>query len=204
MENFDKMTEEKLQRFETEIMDAANHDCEKIDAELAAYKTAVMAKQKAAAKSESRHMVENEAACAIAAANTDLSRKKAKIRETLYETRDSLCAALFEKAADQLKAFAASGEYGPYLLKKAAELAAAYPTKGARISVRSVDLAKTNELERLLPGATIAADDTILLGGLRLESADGRSVADATLDAALLAERELFAARSGFVVTMGV
>jgi hypothetical protein len=53
-------------------------------------------------------------------------------------------------------------------------------------------------LEQALPGCRVRAEESIGLGGLRLQS--GRLLYDMTLDAALADEREAFTRGSGMVL----
>ena len=132
-------------------------------------------------------------------ANRELSAARMQARAKLAAQRQQIARDTFAAAHDQLAAFAAGKDYAAWLQKSAASLAAAMG-QGAVLSARSADLPL---LQGKLPaGVTLAADDTITLGGLRAANPATGLAADDTLEARLEAQHDWFLQNAGLEITI--
>ena len=132
-------------------------------------------------------------------ANRELSAARMQARAKLAAQRQQIASDTFAAARDQLTAFAAGEDYAAWLQKSAANLAKTMG-QGAVLSARTADLPL---LQGKLPaGVTLAADDTITLGGLRAANPATGLAADDTLEARLEAQHDWFLQNAGLEITI--
>lgn len=132
-------------------------------------------------------------------ANRDLSAARMQARAQLAAQRARIADAVFSDAGKELAAFAAGTDYAAWLTRRAQALAEALGA-GSVLKARPADLPLLQKAG--LTGVTLAADDTITLGGLRGENTAGGVAADDTLEARLNSQREWFLQNAGLEITL--
>lgn len=130
---------------------------------------------------------------AAAQSNRRLSGGRAALRAELAAQRDALQQDVFAAAREKLARFAESDAYADWLQKSAERMACALGN-GCTLYARSADL----PLLHATAGCTLAADDTIALGGLK--GNNRTSAADDTLEMRLAAQRDWFLEHSGLSI----
>lgn len=118
-----------------------------------------------------------------------LSAVSQAARAELLQYRTQLVDTVFADAEAALAAFVASKDYAPWLAALAAKHKDAAGAQ-ALITLRPQDMAHAALLQKELPQATVEADPSIELGGLRL--AAGHLLFDETLDEALAQQKRAF------------
>ena len=141
-----------------------------------------------------------EAERAHTRANRDLSAARMTARAKLAAQRQQIAADTFAAARQQLADFAAGKDYAAWLQKEAASLAQTLG-ENAKLSARSADLALLQDV-KLPAGTTLAADDTIEIGGLKGENPAKGLAADDTLAARLDAQHDWFLENAGLEINI--
>ncbi len=106
----------------------------------------------------------------------------------------------FAKAREQLAAFAAGEKYAAWLQTEAVALAEALG-ENVELYARKADLPLLQGV-KLPAGATLTADDTIEIGGLKGRNAAKGLAADDTLAARLDAQHEWFLQNAGLEINI--
>lgn len=133
-------------------------------------------------------------------ANRDLSAARMAARATLAAQRQQIADETFAKAREQLAAFAAGEKYAAWLQTEAAALAEALG-ENVELYARKADLPLLQGV-KLPAGATLTADDTIGIGGLKGRNAAKGLAADDTLAARLDAQHEWFLQNAGLEINI--
>ena len=133
-------------------------------------------------------------------ANRDLSAARMAARAKLAAQRRQIADETFAQARAQLTAFAAGEQYAAWLQTEAAALAEALG-ENAKLTARTADLPLLKDV-KLPAGTTLAADDTIAIGGLKGENAARGLAADDTLTARLDAQHEWFLQNAGLEINI--
>ena len=152
-----------------------------------------------AQQARAEHTLHFETDRARTRANRELSAARMQARAKLAAQRQQIANDTFAAARDELAAFAAGKDYAAWLQKSAAALAEAMG-QGSTLSARTADLPL---LQGKLPqGVSLAADDTITLGGLRAANPATGLAADDTLEARLDAQHDWFLQNAGLEITI--
>ena len=131
----------------------------------------------------------------------ELSRAQLACRRELFQRRDEIADEVFRKAAQRIEAFVSSGDYEAFLTGSAKKAAQRLPdAAGCTVFVRPDDLKYAQALHTALGECTVEADDTIRLGGVKVENRAGTMRADDTLDMRLRAQRAWFQENCGLTI----
>ena len=198
----DKKLQKKLAKFAEEIMNIAKSECSTIEQETQSDLEAQRASLKAAADSEAAKYIEAELREIDGQARAAAFNEKDRLRKELFSIREKYMSNVFTQAADRLKAFTESADYGSFLQAKAAEAARQGDFSGGTLYLRKEDLSYADSLTKAFPGCTAAASDEIRLGGLIAVSADGRTRLDLSLDTALEDQKQWFFSNSRLDITL--
>lgn len=171
--------------------------CAAIRAETDRQVADVLDAARADAQAKASRALQYEQDRAAAEANRAMSQARTDARAALADQRAALADQVFAETRQKLTDFTASAEYGPWLAQAAANLAARLG-KGAVLYARSADLALLTG--HTPAGCTLAADDSIQLGGLRGEN--GALAADDTLQTRLDAQRDWFVENAGLTIAL--
>lgn len=194
------MTEENLElnrqveQFLAAIREEGAQSCATIRSKTEAEVAAALEDTRRKEKARSEETIRFETVRAEAQTNRQMSEGRAALRAELSAQRDALQKQVFDAARARISAFVQSADYGPWLTRSAQKIADAIGA--CTLYARSADLAL---LKGSLPaGCTLAADDTITLGGLKGVGAD--EAADDTLEARLTAQYGWFLEHSGLSI----
>ncbi len=162
---------------------------EQLDAErrlLAQEREQALRDARAEAQRETGRML-SEAVRSSAAA---VSEKQQAIREFV-----------FDKVESRLLAFVSSEEYMLFLQRSAERIVAALSSGDLCVYLSTRDFASADTFMPMFPAGTEFYEDaTIRLGGFRAHTADGKRIADDTLDALLKEQKRRFAETAGLDV----
>lgn len=189
-------TDTRFSDFLSQINKEAEQTRRKIESESEACQRAEMDKASKQADAEVRTFCERRRAAIFSEAGREQEELRRNLRRQLYEKREELSRDLFDRARERIADFVNSDAYEPYLRQALAVAGRQMELAGAVISVRREDVS----LVRSFGENRVQEDDGILLGGMRIASADGRRIVDATLDAGLEKQREEFRDRCGLSI----
>ena len=134
-------------------------------------------------------------------ANEQILRAELDAKKRLIVKREEIIAAVMDAAAERLNAFTKSGDYKPWLLKKA-EKALNETGEGKKtIYLAPRDMKYSAEIEKL--GINITVTETAMPspeGGLRVLNTDKRVAADYTLSELLSEQKQGFLRESGLSI----
>lgn len=116
-------------------------------------------------------------------------------RAQLMALRAQLVCEVFAEVEERLAAFTGQTGYPNWLLGRLAAYKAFGESAPLTVSLRAQDLPLEADIQKALPGCTVAQDKTIRLGGAKISN--GRLLYDETLDSRLEAERQHFYETSG-------
>ena len=116
-------------------------------------------------------------------------------RAQLMARRAQLVSDIFTQVEQRLAAFTGQEGYRSWLLGRLAAYTVFGEKGSLTVSLRAQDLPLEADIQKALPGSTVAQDNTIRLGGAKISN--GRLLYDETLDSRLEAERQRFYETSG-------
>ncbi len=152
-----------------------------------------------AQQAKAEHTLHYETDRARTRANRELSAARMQARAKLAAQRQQIANDTFAAARAQLAAFAAGKDYAAWLQKSADALAEAMGRNGT-LYARPADLPL---LQGKLPaGVALAADESIILGGLRAANPATGLAANDTLEARLDAQHDWFLQNAGLEITI--
>ena len=136
----------------------------------------------------------------------EMAQRENEERKKLLKKRQSISEDVFRRVADRLLQFTKTEEY-PLLLEKyareAGQMLISHKAENCscEILVREEDLPFANRLQSALGlTATVRAEDSIQLGGLRVLCPEKKLEADSTLDTLLEEQKGWFEEMSGLSV----
>lgn len=131
----------------------------------------------------------------------DLALKEAESRKELFILRNQMNKQIFEEATKKLLEFSNSSEYKDRLLKNAKKFAELFGNNNCDIYISESDLCYTSEISAIFNGnATIHADNSIKLGGIKGDCDALNICADSTLDRLLELQQNWFVCNSNLKV----
>nr|WP_317413306.1 V-type ATP synthase subunit E family protein [uncultured Solibaculum sp.] len=194
--------DEKLSKF----IEAINKDAEerrsRILAEVEEYNKAEMEKAEIEALTEAYHLIQDQMAQMRTSIRRELSQKEIALhRETLMQ-RENITKQVFEEATKRLIEFTQSADYQDFLVKAASNATSVFQEGDVVLSMRPSDMKFANVVTKVFGGrATVQEDESILLGGIRIQCQELGLVIDDTLDTRLGDQKAWFAEHSGLAVT---
>lgn len=190
--------EEQIKNFLSAIQNEAEQKRAEIEDETQKYIAAEMEKAENKALKDIYKKIQRKTAAIRNDIGRELSAQQQDGRRELLKKRDEIAKKVFADASEKIAEFTRSDEYSGFLVSVAGQAAAA-AGEGCTVYIRSADMAFAGSITAAC-GCTVAADDTIGLGGARAQSADGRLVADNSLDARLAAQKSWFIENCGLSV----
>lgn len=165
------------------IENDAENECANILAE--AQKNAEEAKQRKL--SDTKKMLSGKYVRMISKAELDMKKQVLLCREELTKT-------LFDNIRKQIAEYRASEQYADSMC---AMIAKEGDMKGAQICIATEDMGLSDKLLAAAgEGASVAADDSVKLGGYLVLRREQGTVTDRTYDCALKEQQSLFASRN--------
>ena len=195
------LQDEKLSKFIQAINKDAEERRARILAESEAFNKAELEKAETEALTDAYHLIQQEISKMRTGIRRELSQKELKLHRAALLKRGEITKDVFDKAAKEIEAFTKTDAYPAFLEGRAKEAAKLFPKTGVTLYLRKADLSLSEKLCPLFEGGCQAkADDSILLGGLRIECREFGLVADETLDTRLDSQHVWFAEHSGLSV----
>lgn len=165
------------------IENDAENECANILAE--AQKNAEAAKQRKL--SDTKKMLSGKYVRMISKAELDMKKQVLLCREELTKT-------LFDNIRKQIAEYRTSEQYADSMC---AMIAKEGDMKGAQICIATEDMGLSDKLLAVAgEGASVAADDSVKLGGYLVLRREQGTVTDRTYDCALKEQQSLFASRN--------
>ena len=193
--------DEKLSKF----IQAINKDAEvrraRILAESEAFNKAQLEKAETDALTDAYHLIQQDVSKMRTGIRRELSQKELKLHRAALLKRAEITESVFDRAAEEIEAFTGSADYLAFLEGVAGEAAKLFPKAPVTLYLREKDAALGQKLCPIFAGGCqVKTDDTILLGGLRIECREIGLMADETLDTRLDRQHVWFAEHSGLSV----
>ena len=150
--------DDRVSKFVTAITKEAEEQRKRIEQETKDYIASEMEKAEMEALNDSYKMIQRAVANIRADVGSQLSR------------RDEIADSVLTKAADKVKAFAASDRYDGFLAASAKKAAAALGGQRPTVYLRPADMSRKAVITAAIGDCSVKEDKNILLGGLRMVS----------------------------------
>ena len=194
---------EKLRLFRESIERRAQEETEELDRQIEAYRSRELERVEDSALSDAYHTIQRQVGALSSETATAVSHRRNELRRELFALREQYQEEVFAEAARRLLQFAGSAAYGPFLRQKVELLAQRFPLPGSVLLVREADLSRAAELAEIYQnGCRVAADPSILLGGVRLQNLEHGVIEDETLDTLLEDQKPYFHKHTEFHIDM--
>ncbi len=195
------LQDEKLSKFIQAINKDAEERRARILAESEAFNKAELEKAETEALTDAYHLIQQEISKMRTGIRRELSQKELKLHRAALLKRSEITKDVFDEAAKEVEAFTRTDAYPLFLEGLAKDAAALFPKTGVTLYLRKADLPLAEKLCPLFEGGCqVKADDSIRLGGLRIECRAFGLMADETLDTRLDSQHVWFAEHSGLSV----
>jgi len=193
--------EERIGMIEEAVLSAAKAESDAIRKKTDDYRRSELDKTEKKVLSELYGRIQTEVSHIHTDSTAGISQHEAHYRQALLQRREELTRQLFTDVAARLHDYAKTPEYTTRLLATAARLAGQYPLQGSRVTFCPLHRNSLADLQKAFgPGCQVVPDDTIKLGGLRLENKAAGLVVDETLDSRLTEQHHWFYANSGMTL----
>ena len=127
-----------------------------------------------------------------------VSAVRQELHRGVLQRREDLEQTLFGAVRARLEEYAQTREYSENLRAEIEVLAGKYDHSHTAIYLREADLGLAPGIRQDLPGCSVEADPSILLGGWKLENTSVGILIDETLDDRLKRQKEWFLLESGW------
>lgn len=198
--------QEKLDKFNVAIQHYALEQQKRIQEEVEAFQKKELEQAEDEVLQEAYGMIQKEMAEMRNRISREMAQRENEERKKLLKKRQSISEDVFRRVADRLLQFTKTEEY-PLLLEKyareAGQMLISHKAENCscEILVREEDLPFANRLQSALGlTATVRAEDSIQLGGLRVLCPEKKLEADSTLDTLLEEQKGWFEEMSGLSV----
>ena len=198
--------QEKLDKFNVAIQHYALEQQKRIQEEVEAFQKKELEQAEDEVLQEAYGMIQKEMAAMRNRISREMAQRENEERKKLLKKRQSISEDVFRRVADRLLQFTKTEEY-PLLLEKyareAGQMLISHKAENCscEILVREEDLPFANRLQSALGlTATVRAEDSIQLGGLRVLCPEKKLEADSTLDTLLEEQKGWFEEMSGLSV----
>ncbi len=198
--------QEKLDKFNVAIQHYALEQQKRIQEEVEAFQKKELEQAEDEVLQEAYGMIQKEMAEMRNRISREMAQRENEERKKLLKKRQSISEDVFRRVADRLLQFTKTEGY-PLLLEKyareAGQMLISHKAENCscEILVREEDLPFANRLQSALGlTATVRAEDSIQLGGLRVLCPEKKLEADSTLDTLLEEQKGWFEEMSGLSV----
>lgn len=192
---------EKKDKFSDAINHYAEEQRKQIEQEIKEYKQKELEEAEMQVLTECYQMIQKELAQMRVRISLENSRREMDARRRLLERRTAIMNAVFENAAEKLKAFTTQDGYLAFLQKTAKSFSETFHRSSVVIRLREADRKYEAEIRAALDGdCELQADDSIQIGGLKASNQEMGILADNTLDSLLADQRSWFEMNSGMAV----
>ncbi len=186
--------------FTDAIKRMAAEKCRQIDEETEALRRQRLKALKEDAETRYKGYADFETVRINAKKNREICEAQQEAKKQLADKRSELTEAVFASVRRMLADFSKTEEYKQLLLSLAREAAEAFEGGELEFFVKPDDMKYSSDIKELADGCAVTACDEIKLGGVRVRDKRSSCLADSTLDAGLLSQREWFLAQSGLKI----
>ncbi len=145
------------------------------------------------AKRDSEQLIREKLSEAQSRETVILASKTKEGQKKLFIARREMVDKVFEKAAERLIEYTKTDAYQKKLLESARAVAEVFGGSDCELYVNERDMKSADDIRALFGGnATVTADNSIRIGGVKGSCRSLRIIADETLDTKLEAQREWF------------
>lgn len=193
--------DQKLSKFIQAITAYAEEQSDAIHREVEAFKEERLNRAEQEVLRESYVLIQKEQDEMRRTISRELSQRETSARHALLSKRRDMMAAIFDRARQKLRDYAATPAYAEMLTRSLRDMTALLPAEGTVYAVAPQDETRLAELSALCPAGSrveVAAD--IAIGGLRGENAAAGILIDDTLDSRLEQQHDWFLDNSGLTI----
>lgn len=183
---------DKISKFVAAITKEADERRSRIMQETEDLISAELKKAEDEALEESYYLIQRKIAAIHAQINRDTAALRQELKADLFRRREEITAEILAHAKAKILEFTSSEHYEPFLRRSCEQAVGLLGSGPMTVCLRREDLRFEDAIRRVLPVARFKEDDSIRLGGLKFESADGKMIADDTLDERLNSQRNWF------------
>ena len=191
------------QEKEASFLNAINKDaqkrCDAIKADVDRYISSELQNARKEAQLQVKAIKKTELGKLAEQSNAEFAAKETQENKKLFDRRAEITDAVFSEAEKRIIVFTESEKYLPFLLSSVKAIREEIGDD-AKIFLRQADKKFASELSQ--SGVQPVYTDEIRLGGCKGESADGRRIADDTLESRLKAEKDKFYQNSGLHISL--
>lgn len=131
---------------------------------------------------------------------TDKAKAELRAHRELLARREELSLSVFAAATARLHEYAQTPEYRQKLLDGLRALAGTYDPAACTVYLREADTSLAAEIAGVLPGAKVAADKSVKIGGFKLLCEEAGVLVDETLDSRLEERKPWFRMNCGLKI----
>lgn len=191
----------KTAEFFNAINEDLNRQVKAIMAEADRIKEAQIKSYKEEAKKKSSSFYRHEVAKITQSTGKQLADAEAAAKKAKLEKRGAIADGVFEKVAQKLADYTATGEYEAFLVRSAQHIASHFNGGEIVFYLKESDMKYTGKIsEAVIQQCSFEVDPMIKIGGCRAISHSSALTADDTLDCRLDEQRRWFYENSGLSV----
>lgn len=189
---------------ESKFLDAINQYAEKqkalISSEVENYKAQKIEQATESGLKDAYELIQRDIAERKSAIVTEYAQKEYDLRRELFMERERLAESVFAEVLDKLAEYSSTPEYRAAVVRSAKEASELCGDSACTVLIKPADMSLSDEIRSCFAEASVIADDTVTVGGIKVICEDKGLVIDDTLDTRLSGQRAWFAMNSGLKV----
>lgn len=194
--------EERYQMIETEIMEDAQAQADKLRAQAEEYRQTALKKAEDEVLHELYSRIQDEISEIRGSTTRSVSQQEAQSRQNLLLKREELTNSVFLHVRKMLLEYTKTPKYQQFLLDLAREMAKSYPLENSTVMLKAEDYSMAAQLDEVFgKQCRILADENIRIGGLKMMNQGVGIFVDETLDSRLEDQKPWFYSHSGLSIT---
>lgn len=187
---------ERLTTFLKTVEAFADEKCDAVRESTQKFKDESISAYRREAEKQTESYIEYETGRILSRVNREISDYEAEKKTALTKHRSSVTEKIFDEVKEKLSAFASSDEYIGFLKNSALNLKKAMNSETLTFYLRPADMKLADAVKAAVPEASLEADESIMLGGLRAVDHISGISGDDTLDSRLEESRRSFAEKA--------
>lgn len=192
--------QDRLNNFVSAITNEARASQEQIQQETQNFVSSELEKAKNEALYESYHLIQQSISRIRSEVGKEVSEKVLEFKNSLIQRRNGIWHEVFKLVEQRVKTFVNSNDYEQFL-KSSIHNCYKLLTGSVTVYVRPADVKYEDLIKSIIPDCDIAVDETIQLGGIKIEEKGGRRLIDDTLDCRIRTEFKQFTKTSELIIS---
>jgi V/A-type H+-transporting ATPase subunit E len=193
--------EEKKDKFSAAINHYAEEQRQKIEKEIAEYKSKQLQETENQVLLECYQMIQKELAQMRSRISQENAQREMDARRKLLKRRSEITAEVFSHVTDKLNEFVKSNDYAAFLEKSSKNFAEVFGQPGVTIFLKSDDVKYEDAIRKAFGfDCEFQMDGTIEIGGIKAFQPEMGILVDETLDSLLEDQHAYFESHSGLTV----